>query len=342
MRDRVAAIRNSRRVPADVDVRCHDLQVAPVTLCRMGVKCRGGAHAADQSPDRVDAKLRDECAIPPDADRLGRRHRAPRDAGHVQGADQRVVETSRAGELRVAFRDVRAKHRIAASTAVAERIDAVPVRALCAAQNRSDDPSRAVRDERHVVQIRVGMQVGAGGMRALLEGVLEPALEDGTVVDAVLADSDGQRQALWRLREEHAEAQKRAGASIKNDVSVPPSRVPALIAEATAACEALMPGIRVVPFGHAGDGNIHFNLLQPESMATEAFLARAPEVMACVNGVVHGLDGSFSAEHGVGRLKPYLMEQWRGGAELDVMRRIKDALDPQGVMNPQALFSKRQ
>ena len=185
---------------------------------------------------------------------------------------------------------------------------------------------------------RLGMTNAAGGMRTLLEAVLEPALEDGTVADAVLADSDGQRLALWRLREEHAEAQRRAGASIKNDVSVAPSRVPALIAEATAACEALMPGIRAMPFGHAGDGNIHFNLLQPEGMAGEAFLAHAGEVMACVNGVVRGLDGSFSAEHGVGRLKPYLMQEWRGGAELDTMRRIKQALDPGNLMNPGALL----
>ena len=99
-----------------------------------------------------------------------------------------------------------------------------------------------------------------------------------------------------------------------------------------------MPGIRAVPFGHAGDGNIHFNLLQPESMEGSAFLARASEVMDCVNGVVRALDGSFSAEHGVGRLKPYLMPEWRGGAELDMMRRIKAALDPDGLMNPRILF----
>src|SRR6202011_4700049 len=101
------------------------------------------------------------------------------------------------------------------------------------------------------------------GLRAALEHVLEGALGDGIVQDAAIAESDSQRAAIWRLREEHSEAQKREGASVKNDVSVPVSQAPAFIAEATAACEALMPGIRAVPFGHMGDGNIHFNLEQP-------------------------------------------------------------------------------
>jgi FAD/FMN-containing dehydrogenase len=121
---------------------------------------------------------------------------------------------------------------------------------------------------------------------------------------------------------------------VKNDVSVPVSRVPDLIAQASAACLALMPGIRVVAFGHMGDGNIHFNLEQPEDMDAAAFLARDHEIMDAVGAVVRSLDGSFSAEHGVGKLKPYMMPDWRGGAELDVMQRIKAALDPSGLMNP--------
>ena len=124
------------------------------------------------------------------------------------------------------------------------------------------------------------------------------------MVDAVIADSGAQRAALWRLREEHSEAQKRDGASVKNDVSVPVSKVPELIRRATAACEALMPGIAPVPFGHMGDGNIHFNLEQPEAMDGAAFLARDHEIMDTVNEVVRELDGSFSAEHGIGRLRP--------------------------------------
>ena len=171
-------------------------------------------------------------------------------------------------------------------------------------------------------------------LREGLEGVLEQALEDGIVTDAAIAESGPQRDALWKLREEHAEAQKRQGASVKNDVSVPVSRVPELLRRGRAAVEALIPGVRCVPFGHIGDGNIHFNFAQPEGWTPAAFLARDHEIMDTVNAVVRGLGGSFSAEHGVGRLKPYMMPDWRGGAELDAMRRIKAAMDPAGLMNP--------
>jgi hypothetical protein len=160
-------------------------------------------------------------------------------------------------------------------------------------------------------------------LRGALEELLGAAMERGIVADAVIAESGAQRAAIWKLREEHSEAQKRAGASVKNDISVPVSRVPELIRRAAAACERLVPGIRCVPFGHLGDGNIHFNLVQPEGADGAAFLARDHELMDAVNDIVRDLDGSFSAEHGIGRLKPYMMPEWRGGAELDLMRRIK-------------------
>ena len=185
----------------------------------------------------------------------------------------------------------------------------------------------------HYVLVELATTREDDGLRALLEGVLEEALEDGSVLDAVIAESGAQRSAIWKLREEHSEAQKRAGGSVKNDVSVPVSRVPELIRRATEACETLMPGIRAAPFGHLGDGNIHFNLIQPESMDRDEFLSRDHEIMDAVCAVVRSLDGSFSAEHGVGRLKPYMMPEWRGGAELETMRRIKLALDPQGLFN---------
>jgi FAD/FMN-containing dehydrogenase len=172
------------------------------------------------------------------------------------------------------------------------------------------------------------------GLRASLESVLERALDDGIVADAAIAESEAQRAAIWRLREEHSEAQKREGASVKNDVSVPVSKVPEFIRRATAACEALIPGIRAVPFGHMGDGNIHFNLAQPVDADAAWFLAQDHAIMDTVNEVVRGLNGSFSAEHGIGKLKPYMMPDWRGGAELAVMQRIKAALDPMGIMNP--------
>ena len=164
------------------------------------------------------------------------------------------------------------------------------------------------------------------GLRAALEAVLEEALGDGVIADAAIAESEAQRAAIWRLREEHSEAQKREGASVKNDVSVPVSKVPEFIRRATAACEALMPGIRAVPFGHMGDGNIHFNLEQPEGADPAWFLAQDHAIMDTVNEVVRAFDGSFSAEHGIGRLKPYMMPDWRGGAELDA-----DAADQGGT-----------
>ena len=172
------------------------------------------------------------------------------------------------------------------------------------------------------------------GLRGMLESVLEQALTEGIVQDAAIAESEAQRAAIWKLREEHSEAQKREGASVKNDVSVPVSKVPAFIREATAACEALLPGVRVVPFGHMGDGNIHFNLEQPVGSDAAWFLGQDHAIMDAVNEVVRAYDGSFSAEHGIGKLKPYMMPDWRGGAELALMQRIKAAIDPAGIMNP--------
>jgi FAD/FMN-containing dehydrogenase len=172
------------------------------------------------------------------------------------------------------------------------------------------------------------------GLRAMLEAILAQALEDGIVQDAAIGESEAQRAAIWKLREEHSEAQKREGASVKNDVSVPVSKVPAFIRKATASCVHLLPGVRVVPFGHMGDGNIHFNLEQPPGADPEWFLARDHAIMDAVNEVVREYDGSFSAEHGIGKLKPYMMPDWRGGAELALMQRIKAAIDPAGIMNP--------
>jgi FAD/FMN-containing dehydrogenase len=186
----------------------------------------------------------------------------------------------------------------------------------------------------HYVLIELASPREAAGLRTLLESLLESALAENLVLDAAIAESEAQRLSIWRLREEHSEAQRREGASVKNDVSVPVSRVPALIARASAACAALMPGIRVVCFGHMGDGNIHFNLAQPPQMDPHAFNDRAHDIMDTVNDIVRDLDGSFSAEHGIGQLKPYMMPQWRGGTELALMQAIKQALDPQGLLNP--------
>ncbi len=190
----------------------------------------------------------------------------------------------------------------------------------------------------HYVLVELATPREGAGLKGALEELLSTAIAAGIVADAVIAESGAQRAAIWKLREEHSEAQKRAGASIKNDISVPVSKVPELIRRATDACERLVPGIVCVPFGHLGDGNIHFNLVQPEGADPAGFLARDHQLMDAVNEIVRDLDGSFSAEHGIGRLKPYMMPEWRGGAELDIMRRIKQALDPLGLFNPGKLL----
>jgi len=186
----------------------------------------------------------------------------------------------------------------------------------------------------YYVLIELATPRADAGLRLALEQVLEQALNESIVLDAAIAESEAQRAAIWRLREEHSEGQKREGASIKNDVSVPVSKVPAFIRKAAASCEALIPGLRVVPFGHMGDGNIHFNLEQPVGSNATWFLAQDHAIMDAVNEVVREFDGSFSAEHGIGKLKPYMMPDWRGGAELALMQQIKAAIDPGGIMNP--------
>jgi FAD/FMN-containing dehydrogenase len=186
----------------------------------------------------------------------------------------------------------------------------------------------------HYVLVDLASSRPDAGLRAMAEDVFAEALEAGEATDGVIAESEAQAKKLWRIREEHPEAQKREGASVKNDVSVPVSKVPEMIRRCSAALVALIPGSRPVPFGHIGDGNIHMNLEQPEGMDPAAFLARSHDIMDCVNEVVRELGGSFSAEHGIGRLKTDMMESWRGGAELGAMRAIKAALDPLGIMNP--------
>ncbi|MGL4685417.1 MAG: FAD-binding oxidoreductase [Commensalibacter sp.] len=188
------------------------------------------------------------------------------------------------------------------------------------------------------ILVELALPDKGNGLRQLLESVLEQAFEKEIVIDAIIAESETQRQKLWRLREEQSESQKRAGANIKNDVSVPISHIPELIKRATSACERICPGIRVAPFGHLGDGNIHLNLVQPLDGDPTAFMAQDHELMDAVNQVVFDLEGSFSAEHGVGQLKNYMMTSWRGGTELELMRKIKQALDPKNILNPGKIF----
>ena len=169
---------------------------------------------------------------------------------------------------------------------------------------------------------------------ALLEEALGAGAEAGIVQDAALAASQAQRAEFWKLRENVTEAQKLDGVSIKHDVSVPVSRVPELIERAGAALAARFAGIRIVAFGHVGDGNIHYNCSKPERQAAREFFEQAPEVNRVVYEVVDALGGSISAEHGLGQLKREEITRYKSEVELEMMRAIKRSLDPRGLMNP--------
>ena len=174
----------------------------------------------------------------------------------------------------------------------------------------------------------------ASGLDDAFAGALETALEQGVIDDASIAASLEQRADFWQLRECLSDAQSKEGGSIKHDVSVAVGLVPTLIREATLAVEAFEPGARVVAFGHLGDGNIHFNVSQPIGADRQAFLDRWDAMNEIVHGIVARLGGSYSAEHGVGQLKRGLLAKWKDPASLAMMRQIKAALDPNGVMNP--------
>ncbi len=175
-------------------------------------------------------------------------------------------------------------------------------------------------------------QGAPGSLRPEVEDLLSSGLEAGEIIDAALAASATQGQALWHIREAIPEAQNHEGVSIKHDVSVPLSRIAEFIERATAELEAAYPGVRIVAFGHLGDGNIHFNPAEPEG-ARDFDREREP-----VNRIVHDLiaemNGSISAEHGLGRLRMAEAEIYKPAVELELMRTVKRALDPKNIMNP--------
>jgi len=172
------------------------------------------------------------------------------------------------------------------------------------------------------------------GLREALEDALAAGAEAGFIADAAIAESLSQRQSFWRLRELLPELQKPEGGSIKHDVSVPLAHVPEFLAEADAAVEALVPGARPVPFGHLGDGNIHYNITQPVGADRAAYLARWYDVNAAVHAVVKKYGGSISAEHGIGVMKRKLLPEVKDPVALDLMRTLKRTLDPKGILNP--------
>ncbi len=178
----------------------------------------------------------------------------------------------------------------------------------------------------------------AAGLDEAVENFLGDALEKGLVTDAALAGSLEQRKDFWKLREALSEVQRVEGGSIKHDVSVPVHATPEFLARAIARVEEMVPGCRAVPFGHLGDGNIHFNVSQPVGADKEAFLARWDEMNHEVHAIVADMHGSISAEHGIGRLKRYLLPAVKDPVELDLMRTLKATLDPKGILNPGAVL----
>jgi FAD/FMN-containing dehydrogenase len=184
------------------------------------------------------------------------------------------------------------------------------------------------------VLVELSDSTEGGALGTLLEEALGEAAEAGHILDAVLAASDTQRKELWKMRENISEAQKLDGVSIKHDVSVPVSRVPELIERAGAELARRFPDIRIVAFGHAGDGNIHYNCSRSERQEAKQFFAEAPQVNHVVYEVVNALGGSISAEHGLGVLKRDEIKRYKSALEIEMMQSIKRTFDPDGLMNP--------
>ena len=167
---------------------------------------------------------------------------------------------------------------------------------------------------------------------------MQEGVDSGQVIDAVLAKSEAQSQALWALRENISEAQKIEGVSIKHDIALPVSHIDAFIQRAGEALKAVSPDVRIVCFGHVGDGNLHYNLSKVDAQSNEDFIAQTPVINRIVYHLVCELGGSISAEHGLGQLKRDEVLQYKSMTEMNLMRSVKAALDPQGLMNPGKLL----
>ena len=189
-------------------------------------------------------------------------------------------------------------------------------------------------DSKHPWYVLMELSSSRDDARAALESILAQGMEEGIVDDAVIAANLSQRAGFWKLRDEMSAAQKPEGGSIKHDISVPVAAVPAFIAEADVAVVKLIPGARPVPFGHLGDGNIHYNVSQPIGGDTADFMSRWHEVNAVVFEIVLRMGGSISAEHGIGVLKRDELPDVKDKVAIELMRGIKAMLDPLGIMNP--------
>lgn len=198
------------------------------------------------------------------------------------------------------------------------------------------DPLRA--PHAWYVLLEVSSPLAGETVHELVQAQLSDAIEVGVIEDAVLTTSDRQTGELWKLREVMSEVQKYEGGSIKHDVSVPIGRVPEFIDRANDLVELMIPGARPVPFGHLGDGNIHYNVSQPVGMDKDVYLSNWEALNAAVHEIVLDLGGSISAEHGIGRMKRDLLPHAKGAVAMDLMRAIKTSFDPNGILNPGKLI----
>jgi D-lactate dehydrogenase (cytochrome) len=188
--------------------------------------------------------------------------------------------------------------------------------------------------ETYPVYVLIEVAGNSLDLRQRLESALGGAMESGVVRNAVIAENISQAKELRQIRESIPAAQKRIGGSIKHDVSLPVSRIAEFVGRAGALAENEIPGVRVCAFGHLGDGNIHFNLSQPEGADTKAFLDRWEAMNRLIHDLVAEMDGSFAAEHGIGMMKRNDLKRYRSAVEIELMARIKKTIDPDGIMNP--------
>lgn len=198
--------------------------------------------------------------------------------------------------------------------------------------------TRPPLDKAHDWLVLIEMSEFGNGQSGVMQDMLTQAATSGLITDGTVAQSRFQRDAFWKIRDALSESQKPEGGSIKHDVSVPISAIPAFLNEATAAVSRAIPGARPVPFGHLGDGNIHYNISQPVGVDKQTFLAKWEEINLIVHDVVHRFNGSISAEHGIGIAKVDEITRYKSATELDAMRAIKRALDPRCIMNPGKLI----
>ena len=196
---------------------------------------------------------------------------------------------------------------------------------------KSRDPLREPHDWYALFELSSQARTG---LRDVMEEILSEGHDKGLVIDATIAESLEQANAFWRIRELFSEVQRHIGAAVKHDISVPIAAIPTFIREANTAVKKLIPDVRLMAFGHVGDGNVHYNVIHPVGADQKKFLARWDEVNAAVFGVVKKFSGSISAEHGIGLMKHHILPKYKDPVALDLMRDLKRTLDPNGILNP--------